>query len=188
MDDNYTNPYMDTLTQVPLQTAFQTSAYRYARTPVSDLFFQPQNILYLQSQLNKILTLLIGQPVQVPANNEMIQTMNDIITQNPGLANMGQDGLNQLNQMLLEWEARIQYVSLRQQKLYEQYYIASNRMVVMPYPKPDKTMKGEVVLDFSGYNLHNPWGREYGTFLHDVLRIGAPKCEPQSSQPAFPRT
>ncbi len=157
-------------------------------SPVSNRFFAPENVVFLQQQLERALTLMVGQPVKVAVNEEFTQSMYDIASQNGGLAYLGQTGLNQLNEMFLEWEARIQYVSIRQQKRYEQYFLKEDRQLVMPYPPSDRTMKGEVVIDTSGYTLTSPWKNNFGNFLQDVLHIGplaTPPC-PSNAPGACP--
>ena len=46
--------------------------------------------------------------------------MSDVANYNTGLVNLGQYGLDQLNESVIEWESRVQYVSLRQQKYFDQ--------------------------------------------------------------------
>jgi len=149
-------------------------------SPLTNRFFAPDNVAYLQDQLQQLLTKLVGQPVKVPINEEFAQTMQDIASQNSGFFYMGDYGLQQLNEMFVEWEGRIQYISIRQQKLYEQYFIKEDRILTFPYPESTKTLKGEVVIDTSGYLLTNPWKNNYGNFLQDVLQLGpgaTPRCQ-----------
>jgi hypothetical protein len=143
-------------------------------TPVSNRFFAPENVLYLQQQLELLLTQLVSFPVKVPIDEEFAQAMMTIAASNPGLAYLGDAGLQQLNEMFVEDEGRIQYISLRQQRRYDQYIIREDRIRTMPYPEPSKVMKGEVVIDTSGYMMSNPFKNNYGNFLQDVLKIGGP--------------
>lgn len=138
-------------------------------TPVSNKFFAPENITYLKEQLEKVLHQLTGDPIRIVVTDEFIQTMYDIASRNEFLAHSGENGLRQLNEMFLEWEARIQYLSLRHRKLYYQYFIDVNRMRVFPYGTPEKTMKGETIISPSGYMMSNPWHKRYSQFRHDVL-------------------
>lgn len=148
-------------------------------TPVSNRFFAEDNVRYLQKQLEFLLTQMVGQPVRVPVNEEFYQSMNDIAGQNAGYAFLGDYGLQQLNAMFVQWEARIQYISIRQQKLYDQYFIKENRILHFPYPQPTKAMKGELVVDTSGYMLTNPWGNQFGNYLQDVYGTAGTKSDKQ---------
>jgi len=147
-------------------------------SPVSNLFFAPSNITFLQHQLELVLTKLVGEPVRVPVNDEFIQSMYDIYSQNSGLAYSGQQGLDSLNENFIEWEARIQLISIRQQKRYETMWIKNDRLLFFPYPTPTKTLKGETVIDTSGYMLTNPHRNNFGNYLQDVLHIGPTATPP----------
>jgi hypothetical protein len=141
-------------------------------TPVSNRFFAPENVAYLQDQLQILLTRLVGEPVRVPINEEFAQSMYDIASRNSGLGFLGDDGLRQLNEMFVESEGRIQYLSIRQGKLQEQLFIKEDRILTFPYPEPTKCVKGELQIDTSGYMLSSPWGNNFGNYLNDVLQIG----------------
>jgi len=150
-------------------------------TPVAQLFFAPTNIAYLKDQLEQILQRLTYNPalpddqqvrIEVPVTDEFAQTMDDVASRNLWLANSGQDGLRQLNEMFLQWEARIQYASLRHRKLFYKYFIDGDRMRVFPYGAPTKVTRGEVKIAPSGYMLSNPYHKQYGNFLQDVLCDG----------------
>lgn len=144
----------------------------YGRTPVSELFFDPRNLVYLQSQLEQILKRLTQEEIRVPINEDFAQSMSNICSDNSWLAYAGLEGLSQLNEMFLETEARIQYVSLRHRKLYYKYFIDGNRMRVFPYGEGTKVVRGEVQISPSGYQLANPWRKQHGNYLHDVLGYG----------------
>ena len=149
------------------------------QTSVFNAFFSPQNIRYLQTEIEKALTLLVGQPVRVPVNDEFMQTMYDVVDQNQGLAYMGNKALDSLNEMVVEWETRIQYVSLRQQYRYQHWIVDMDQQTFMPYPASDRTLRGEVVIDTSGYTLTSPFKNNWGNYLQDVLHIGpnsGPPC------------
>lgn len=138
---------------------------------VTNLFFTPQNIEYLQAQLELILQRLTNEKVCVPVTPQFMQGMTEIAKNNPILAYLQQEGLEQLNSMFLEWEARILLVSLREHKLYDKYFIRGDRMRVFPHGAAEKVTKGEVQIVPSGYLMSNPWRRQYDNFLSDVLCI-----------------
>jgi hypothetical protein len=144
----------------------------YRRSPLSDLFFAPQNVDFLRTQLEKILTQLTNEPIHIEVNNEFLQSMFDICSRNESMAYTALEGLNQLNEAFLEWEARIQYLSLRHRRQYVKYYIEGERLRTMPYGTPEKVMRGEVTVSPSGYMMSNPWRKKYGEFLQDVLCVG----------------
>lgn len=167
------NPFENTLAPQPYQTATRWyDRTTQQGTPVTNLFFQPANIQYLKQQLEAILKQLTGgQCINVPVNAEFMQSMTTIAFNNPVFAYLGNDGLQQLNNMFLEWEARIQYVSLRHGKLFNKYFIEADRMRVFPHGVGEKVTKGEVKIAPSGYMLSNPWRKQYGNFLSDVLAV-----------------
>jgi len=145
-------------------------------------FFSPANIAFLQKQLENALTMMVGENVRVPVSDEFAQTMYDVASQNSAFLYMGQYGLDMLNEMVVEWEARIQYVSIRQQKRYDQEIIRMDRILFFPYPEPTKSVRGETVVDTSGYMLTNPWNRNYANAMSDIYKIG-PQCQ---KLPIFP--
>jgi hypothetical protein len=155
------------------------------QSPVSNLFFAPSNIAYLQKQLERVLTFLVNETVKVPVNEEFMQSMYDVYSQNGGLAYLNQYGLDQLNENLIEWEARIQYVSIRQQKRYDDWILKENRVLTFPYPEPTKSLKGETVISTSGYMLTNPWKNNFGNALETIYHIG-PRATPPCPSNNFP--
>jgi hypothetical protein len=159
------------------------NAFVSTPTQLSNRFMAPNNITYLQKQLEFLLTKLVGQPVKVPITEEFTQSLYDVASRNAGLKDQGDGALQSLNEMFLEWEGRIQYLSIRQQKLYDQYFIREDRIRTFPYPEPTKVMKGEVVIDTSGYQLVHPFHNQWQNYLWDVYKItcpptpgGAAKC------------
>lgn len=153
------------------------NAFVSTPTQVSNRFLAPNNITYLQKQLEFLLTKLVGQPVKVPITEEFTQTLYNVASQNAGLSHQGDSALQAMNEMFLEWEGRVQYLSIRQQKLYEQYFITEDRMRIFPYPEPTKVMKGEVVIDTSGYQLTNPFHNQWANALWDIYKITCPRTE-----------
>jgi hypothetical protein len=167
--------------------------YYHALNPVtpngvSNQFFSPQNIRFLHEKLEQILSLLVQQPVRVPLNNEFIQSMYQVMNTNGGLAYLGPGALDELNEDFLEWEASIQYVSIREQKRFQQYILDESRLTTFPYPPFDKNLKGEVVIDTSGYMLTNPWKSQFGNFLEQVLKMGPDKKQNPEHCPWAPET
>lgn len=165
---------------------------QYTQTPLSDLFFHPQNIMTLRDHLEKVLSHLVTteatngriEPgkihVHVPINDEFAQTMYNVASTNMGFAYTGAWGLQQLNQMFVEWEARVQYYSLRAGALYKQYFLDQNRIKVFPYGEPTRVTKGEITISGSGRSLADPKRQQYQNFLKDVMQV---RVDPQTSYP-----
>ena len=146
----------------------------YRRSPVTDLFFAPSNIQYIKDQLEKAIFLLTKEHLIVPITNEVVDMMYLIASQNPIFAYWGARGLRILNEMIIDWETRINYASMRDRKLYYKYYINADRQRVFPYGQPTKVTRGEVTVAPSGYMVSNPWGRQQGTYLKNVLHVNNP--------------
>ena len=144
----------------------------HRRTPVSDLFFAPANLLYLKEQLEQALFLLTQEHVEVPFTGEVVDDMYDIVSRNEMMAYWGARGLQLLNEMFLDYETRMHYIGMRQRKLYQRYFITGDRMRVFPYGTPEKVTRGEVTIDPSGYMLGHPWGRRHKAYMKEVLHAG----------------
>ncbi len=157
---------------VSTAASFYTNKYtKYGPNQLTPWFFSMQNIQFLQDTLNKILTNLCKVQVIVPFNDEVIQDMYSVIESNPGLSGLGEAGLQQLNTIFLEYETRIQYLSVRHQLLQKQYFLNQNTIKTMPIPPDDNVQKGEVVIDTSGYQLTHPFGKYHQDYLKTVYQI-----------------
>lgn len=143
----------------------------HQRSPVTDLFFAPDNIIYLQNQLQYILRCLTNQQIIAPINNEFVDSMIEIARNNVGMAYFGHDGLKALNEQFLDKEARILYVSLRHRNRYYNDFVNGDRMRVFPYGAPEKVTGGEVVYDASSYQLRDPYRKHYTNFLKDIMCV-----------------
>lgn len=154
-----------------------------AQTAVFNRFFAPENIRYVQQQLEKTLTLMVGQPVRVPVTDEFMETMSEVAKNNQGVAYLGDRAVEMLNEMVVEWEARVQYVSINQQKRYKDWILDDNRLKFMPYPESDKTMRGETVVDTSGYMLTSPFRNQWSSCMKDVYGMHPTSAPSSSSKP-----
>jgi hypothetical protein len=101
------------------------------------------------------------------------------MNQNPGFGYLGKPALDLMNEMFLESEARIQVISIRQQKRYKEYILNMDRQLIFPYAPRDRIIKGEAVIDTSGYLLSNPWKNKFGQALVDIY--GNPCCSSADS-------
>lgn len=164
--------YNPPVTETDLNSIGMEYVAQYGRTPVCDLFFHPENILFLKTQLENMLQNMTQEkhPIKVEITSEFCLTMYNVCSQNPSLAYSGFEGLKALNRMFLEWEGRIQYLSLRQHKLYEKWFIRNDRIRVMPYGSMEKVTRGEVVITPSAYTLTSPWNRHRDQYMADIFQ------------------
>jgi hypothetical protein len=143
-------------------------------SPLTSEFFSECNMKYLQEQVSKALSALTNQAeVEVLVDDQFKQTMFDVASRNPFLTWSGSGGVRLLNEMFIDWHVRGLYIGLRQQRLYDKYFIEGDRIKVMPWGDPTKVTRGEVTISPSGYLLANPWRHNHANFLQQVLGL---KC------------
>lgn len=148
-------------------TTFGQQSYQ---EPVFQLFFSDQNIGFLMNQIDTVLKELTKENVGVdwPTQfEEFTQTMIDMANRNPALAQVP-DGLSTLNRAVIQHEANVQYISLRRRKLFYKYFIDQDRKRTMDYGVSTKGMRGETLIESSGYALSHPWKKYRNCYLKET--------------------
>lgn len=142
-----------------------------APSAVTNQFFSPENMLWIQQKLEYMLSQATGQLIRVEINDEFILTMMDMAKRNPGLAYTGNEGVATLNNMVINHEFEVQFLSLRQQGRYKSDVIQLNTPLYYPHPEYTHHKKGELVVDSSGYMLTNPHGNNFDAYNSQVYNI-----------------
>jgi hypothetical protein len=138
---------------------------RHHRNQLTENFFSTDNVLFITQQIAKVLKELTGgQNVNVPFNDELVQTMWEVAKSNIGLTYVP-GAVAILNRAVVEHEANVLYNSLIRRKLWIKYYLKQDRMKVFPYGQLTKQTKGEEIISPSGYMLSNPWARHRNSYL-----------------------
>ena len=156
--------------------AFETflkTGTKHHSTHLSRAFFSKENILFITQQISAVLKHMTNENVKVPFNNELVQTMVDVMSSNVGLT-YTPGAVAILNRLVVEHEANVLYSSLIRKKLWIKYYLKQDRMRVMPYGQMTHETRGESTVSPSGYMLSNPWNRWREAYLKTNEGIG--KC------------
>jgi hypothetical protein len=143
---------------------------QFKQTPLSQQFFDENNIRWICYIIEIKLNEKFGKLIFVPINNELIQTMFNVCSNNSIYAYYPQY-VKVLNNAVIEHEYKIQASSVVHQLLYKRYMIYQNRVRVLPYGKPTKMNSKDISWDTSTYYLNNPWKKRYNTFLSSVLHL-----------------
>jgi len=162
MNINYTPEYA-------MQTFLSISSW-HKQNPLTDAFFSMENVLYIISEIRKVLKILSKKNVNVVFSNEMLQTLVDTASHNLGLS-VSDKSLDLMNYHVIKHESNILYNSLIRRNLWIKYYLQQDRMKVFPRAEMTKVTKGESVVCPSGYMLSNPWSRHRDCYLHDTEGI-----------------
>jgi hypothetical protein len=139
-------------------------------THLSRAFFSKENILYITSQISAVLKHMTQENVHVPFNDELVQTMVDVMSNNIGLTYVP-GAVAIVNRMVVEHEATILYNSLIRKKLWIKYYLTQDRIKVFPYGEMTKETRGESTVSPSGYMLSSPWSRHRAAYLKQTEGI-----------------
>ena len=143
--------------------------HRNQRTPLTVNFFSTKNVLFITKEIARILEKRTGseKPIHIPFNDEVAQTMIDVAQNNIGLTYVP-GAVSILNRQVIEHEVTVFYNSLLRKKLWIKYYLAQDRMRVMPYGELTKETRGESIVSPSHYMLSNPWSRYQAAYLKDT--------------------
>lgn len=163
---NYTPEYA-------YETYLKTGS-KHLCTHLSRAFFSKENILFITSQISAVLKHMTGDDVQIPFNDELVQAMVDVISENVAYT-YRPGGVAVLNRMVVEREAIIHYNSLIRHKLFVKYYITQDRARVMPRAELTKQTRGETTISTSGHMLSSPWARYRNAYLK--YNEGIETCE-----------
>lgn len=137
-------------------------------------YFSEKNIEYITSQIARVLEHLFpGDKFVVPVNNELAQAIVQVAVENPGLACApghphARAYLMYLNKEVVESEAKIQYSSFIQTKLYFKYILEDDRMKTAPYGEYTRSTKGEVTVSTSDYSLSDPRARHRDSYMEQA--------------------
>lgn len=137
---------------------YLSTSTRHQRNILTENFFSYNNIFMILRVLENMLTKYIGEPVRIPFNDEFVQTMWEVASQNTGLTNVP-GAVAILNKAVIDHEFNVHSNSLLHRKLWIKYYIKQDRMRVMPYGELTKQTKGDDVISTSSYSLSHPFQR-----------------------------
>lgn len=143
---------------------------RHNRNSLTENFFSSKNILFIIEQIAKVVKKLTnGQNIHVPLNDELVQTVLDVASNNVGLTYVP-GAVALLNRAVVEHEAMVLYNSLIRRKLWIKYYLKQDRIRVFPRGQLTKQTKGEEIISPSGYMLSSPWSnsRNRNSYLHET--------------------
>lgn len=144
-----------------------------APTPLSVAFFDPSNIQCIRNAVEQKLEQLTGQCIRVVVNEEFLLTLIGVLEGNLAFSYIPQQGVPLLNDLAIEHETSVQYMSLRQRQLYYKRIINGERLRVFPYGEQTHvSAKGTVKVSPSSYQLGLPWRRNQSAFLKEVLCAG----------------
>ncbi len=141
-------------------------------TPLSIAFFAPSNILCIRDAIEKKLGELTGECIRIVITDEFAQTLVDLVFRNSVYAYEPYIGVPILNDMAVEHETSVQYMSLRHRKLFYKRIMNGERLRVFPYGIATKVTKGTVKVSPSSYQLGLPWKRRQSEYLKEVLCLG----------------
>lgn len=145
-------------------------------SPLVDLFFTEKNILFLKCEVEKSLERLIHMPVEVRITEEFGLSMREVMQYNLQFGYLP-EMLMVMNTMFIEKETKIRYYSYREEQLQKKYFLTNARLKFMDYGQPTKITRGELTVCNSNYMLTNPWRKQNGRFLTQVLDM---KCNPET--------
>lgn len=131
-------------------------------------YFTDENVAFICGTIARTLTLLFkGESFVVPANNELALAIVDVATRNLGLASAvpAPGALRFMNTEVIKREAEIQYVSMSQKLRYHKQILENDRMKTMPYGEYTRSVRGEVTISTSDYNLSDPRKRFRDSYL-----------------------
>lgn len=152
------------------------TSVQHTRNSLTDNFFSHENVHFIIKEIAKVLKKLTnGQNVRIPFNDELVQTMWQVASDNLGLTYVP-GAVALLNRAVIEHEANILYSSLIRRKLWIKYYLKQDRMRVFPYGQLTKDTKGEETVSTSGYMLSNPWARNRNCYLYATEGL---RCDKQ---------
>lgn len=179
IDNNIISPTVDSK---HIQNGFheqkiKSGSTRY--TPLTQAYFSHENIQFLKKSIEHNLKKYTGDPnLQLILNEEFLQVMVEIATNNTSYSYNVKEGLPRLNQWTINHETEILVLSMRKQKQYENWILKGNRMQIFPYGMGDRTLhvKGENQQTHSPYLLNHPWQSQHNAFLDQVLHVRNPEC------------
>lgn len=144
---------------------------KHQKNPLTENFFSEENVLFITRKISEVLKKLTGgQNVEVPYNDELVQTMWEVAKSNIGLTYVP-GAVAILNRAVIEHESTVLYNSLIRRKLWIKYYLTQDRMRVFPYGELTQQPKGEEVISPSGYMLSSPWARHRKNYLKQTQGI-----------------
>lgn len=139
----------------------------YTRRPLPLLsaLLAPSNIELIKNTIGCMLSKQFGFEIGIADTPAFRQTINDVALDNPRWMYDVQNGLPLLNQVIINREYITHQSAIRQQLLYEKFFIRNDRQKFMPYAVSDHVIKGETVNDPSSYQLNQPVPISYECFL-----------------------
>lgn len=141
-------------------------------TPLSIAFFSPSNILCIKQAIEERLLQLTGECIRIVITDEVAQTLTDVVERNLAYSYVPEQGLQLLNDLAIEHEVSVQYMSLRHRKQFYRRIMSGERLRVFPYGTMTKITKGDVKISPSSYQLGLPWKRRQNEYLQEVLCVG----------------
>lgn len=140
----------------------------------------PQVIEFIRAEIQTILTDAIGQPVEMPLDEHLINTIASTIQANWGIANVQLPGdmttiASALIQDIIVKECKNRYYALKQKALLYKYFIDLDLKVWPERGIYDHNLHEESFSN-SDLRLLNPVKRFQAQYLRDTYQPGRPRA------------